>query len=654
MQRDIRSTPEGRAVWDFYTALLAPGSGRPYSGFDLAPLPDGAVAFTGMTFQGALEDGPSSAIHLARADGSAPRVGPFGSRLARPSPDGTRLAFVAPDPDGPGDRLFLAAADSSNPQPAGATPGIIEQVRWSPDGASILTVVAGLGADLAGYQGGYATKADGDDGPAWLPEVATGKEANLWRRLWLHDPATGAARLVSADGVNVWEASWCGPERIGAVCTRDHSEGAWYRATLDLIEAASGAQRTVHEPKDQIALPAGSPDGKWLAFVEAFCSDRGILCGPVKLVELATGAVRTIDTGGAEATSLAWRDGGRLVFGGVRTAQTVIGEIDAATGAVTETLATEEFCCGEWYPNAWPYGADGYVFVREAYAMAPEIAVLEGGEVRTLLSFASSQARQVMAGKGAMRSVTWTAPDGLEIQGWLAAQDGGGARPLVLDIHGGPVWACQNRWMGRLRAAALLVERGYAVLFPNPRGSGGRGQDFARGVHGDMGGADTYDYISGADALVAQGLADESRLACTGSSYGGFMSCWLVTQDQRFAAAAPISPVANWYSQHRTSQIPYFDELLLQASAYEPGGRFFERSPANFAARVRTPVLLLAGALDKNTPPTQALEFHQAMKEFGGESALVVYPQDGHSLRGYPAFLDSAARILIWFGEWIG
>lgn len=653
MQRDIRSTPEGRAVWDFYTALLGPGSGRPYAGLDLAPLPDGGIAFTGLMFEGTLEEGPKTAIHLANADGSMTRIGPSGSRLARPSPDGGRLAFVAPDPDGAGDRLFLAAADGSDPQPVEAAPGIIEQVRWSPDGASILTVVAGLGADLAGFQGGYATKADGDAGPTWLPEVTTGKEANLWRRLWLHDPETGGSRVGCRDGVNVWEASWCDSGRIAAVCTRDHSEGAWYRATLELIDA-NGGQRTLFEPQDQIGLPAGSPDGSRVAFVEAFCSDRAIVCGAVKLFEHETGAVRTVDTGDTEVTGLAWRDARRLVFAGVRGAETVIGEIDTATGQVSEALATEEFSCGEWYPNVQPYGADGYAFVREAYAMAPEIAVLEGGEVRTLVSFASPEAEKAMAGKGAIRSVTWTAPDGLEIQGWLVAKDEGGARPLVLDIHGGPVWACQNRWMGRGRATPLLVERGYAVLYPNPRGSGGRGQDFARRVGGDMGGADTYDYISGADALIAQGLADETKLACTGSSYGGFMSCWLVTQDQRFAAAAPISPVVNWYSQHRTSQIPYFDELMLQASAYEAGGRFFERSPANYVANVRTPTLLLAGALDKNTPPTQALEFHQAMREFGGESALVVYPQDGHSLRGYPAYLDTAARILIWFREWIG
>jgi dipeptidyl aminopeptidase/acylaminoacyl peptidase len=181
-----------------------------------------------------------------------------------------------------------------------------------------------------------------------------------------------------------------------------------------------------------------------------------------------------------------------------------------------------------------------------------------------------------------------------------------------------------------------------------------RGQDFARRVKGDMGGADALDFIAAVDALATQGLADPKRVACTGSSYGGFMSAVLVTRDTRFAAAAPISPVTDWFSQHRTSQIPYFDEMFLEASASEPGGRFFDRSPAMFAARARTPCLVMVGALDKNTPPGQALEFHQALQEHGVESVLVVYPQAGHSLRSYPAYIDSAARILAWFGPRLG
>jgi len=153
---------------------------------------------------------------------------------------------------------------------------------------------------------------------------------------------------------------------------------------------------------------------------------------------------------------------------------------------------------------------------------------------------------------------------------------------------------------------------------------------------------------------VRQGVVDNDRVACTGTSYGGFMSAWLVTQDSRFAAAAPISPVSNWFSQHGTSQIPWFDRDFLDDTPANPTGRFYSRSPAMFVDRVRTPCLVMAGALDKNTPPGQGLEFHQGLLEQGVQSVLVTYPEDGHSLRGYPAYLDSAARILNWFAPRLG
>jgi dipeptidyl aminopeptidase/acylaminoacyl peptidase len=169
-----------------------------------------------------------------------------------------------------------------------------------------------------------------------------------------------------------------------------------------------------------------------------------------------------------------------------------------------------------------------------------------------------------------------------------------------------------------------------------------------------MGGADTYDLIAALDHLIARGLADPAKLACTGSSYGGFMSCRLVTKDQRFAAAAPISPVTNWQSQHRTSQIPFFDEIFLDGSPYDLEGPYFTHSPVLEADRVRTPTLLLSGRRDKNTPPGQALEFYTSLAERNVETVLVNYPEDGHSLRGFPAYVDSAARISAWFERFIG
>src|ERR1044071_4213830 len=119
----------------------------------------------------------------------------------------------------------------------------------------------------------------------------------------------------------------------------------------------------------------------------------------------------------------------------------------------------------------------------------------------------------------------------------------------------------------------MLVEHGYAVFMPSPRGSSGRGQAFARHVLGDMGGADTYDYLSGLDHLVATGRADPKRLGVTGGSYGGFMTSWLVAQDARFAAAVSVAPVTNQVTVQLISNIPHFVKLFLDDTYTNPNGK---------------------------------------------------------------------------------
>ena len=97
-------------------------------------------------------------------------------------------------------------------------------------------------------------------------------------------------------------------------------------------------------------------------------------------------------------------------------------------------------------------------------------------------------------------------------------------------------------WLGRLSAAMLLLlEHGYAVFYPNPRGSTGRGQDFARRIVGDLGGAETADHLSGIEHLMRRGIADPARLGVTGGSHGGFMTAWLIGHDPRFAAAVAVA-----------------------------------------------------------------------------------------------------------------
>lgn len=168
-------------------------------------------------------------------------------------------------------------------------------------------------------------------------------------------------------------------------------------------------------------------------------------------------------------------------------------------------------------------------------------------------------------------------------------------------------------------------------------------------VYGDMGGADARDVVDGVESLVERGVADRDKLGVMGGSYGGFMTAWLVTQTDMFAAAVAISPVTDWYSQHFQSNIGFFDAAFLQDNVTTPAGEYFKRSPVMFAGNVRTPTLLTAGETDRCTPPGQAVEFYQALMQHGVETELVLYPQEGHGVRDWPAFIDFSTRIVEWF-----
>jgi dipeptidyl aminopeptidase/acylaminoacyl peptidase len=657
VERDFRSNPHYKEATALFSGLFGAGTGHVYypSDFDVAA--DGSAAFlAGQSFTGSLEGGPTTSLYRCDLErGGLQRIdGTSGARLPRAAPLDDRLAWVVANGKGAGDVVIVAAGDGGGARREIAVAGLVEQLAWSADGSRLLLLVAGLGADLAGYQGGFALDHKEDEGlPSWLPEVVTGDDEDLWRRVWLIDTASGSTAKVSNDRSNVWEVSWCG-DAILATASDDPGEGSWYRSTLRLIDPRNGTERELYAPAEQIGLAAASPDGQRIAFVEAICSDRGIICGDLKLLDLPSGKVRDLATPDFDVTSLEWQPDGRILVAGQRRSTTFVAAI-TADGAAEPIWRSETLTCGEWYPRAHVHPHRGAVLVVEGYDRAPALAIASGGELTIIHDFARDGARADAADYGVIEDLSWSAPDGLEIQGLLVSPaNASGPTPLVLDIHGGPVWSNRPRWVARTRATPMLVRRGYRVLFPNPRGSSTRGQDFVRLVKGDMGGADTYDLIAALDHLIARGLADPAKLACTGSSYGGFMSCRLVTKDQRFAAAAPISPVTNWQSQHRTSQIPFFDEIFLDGSPYDLEGPYFTHSPVLEADRVRTPTLLLSGRRDKNTPPGQALEFYTSLAERNVETVLVNYPEDGHSLRGFPAYVDSAARISAWFERFIG
>jgi dipeptidyl aminopeptidase/acylaminoacyl peptidase len=354
-----------------------------------------------------------------------------------------------------------------------------------------------------------------------------------------------------------------------------------------------------------------------------------------------------------DVSSAEWLSDRHVLLAGHRGFETVVGVLEVGTCTFTEHWSSHDVTTGGRYVRVAALGQAGdCVLVGESFTRAPEVAMIRGGVYETVKSFDLGYADQAAAIE-AVERLTWTASDGLEIQGLLLRPKRELPCALVMNIHGGPVWHWRPSWLGRTRNlfVLLLVQQGYAIFFPNPRGSGGRGHEFARKVRGDLNGADTNDYLSGLDSLVQRGVADPTRLGVTGVSYGGGMTSWLITQDSRFAAAVPVCPHTNQITEHLLSNIPQFVSIFLADSLYNTGCKYLKRSPVMHAQNVTTPTLNICGALDRCTPPEEAAQFYHALVENGVKSVLVTYPEEGHGMQKFPASIDFAARVVSWFVE---
>jgi dipeptidyl aminopeptidase/acylaminoacyl peptidase len=662
MRKDLRESPEYAAVAEHFLRLHEPAFGRPYRVTDLVTTSDaGRIVVTGSVYD-ELDGLPRKALYEVR-DGAlrALTSGGGSAQAGRLAPDGSALAFLSDRAKADVFQLYLLAEGQlGEARPAPAVPGTVEFLAWSPDGTRILLGVAGLGAEMADAQGS-GTVGSGESGlPDWYPEVETGTPEDAWRSLWLYTPASDELVKVSHDGLNVWEAAWSGLDHVLAITSEQPTEDDWYSAVLSRIEVATGEATELLRTDVQLGLPAGTADGTRAAVVQAVCSDRWIVAGDLIVLDLVAGTRCTVDTAGVDVTAVQWIDGNRLGYVGQRHLDCAAGIADIGDGPLPETIAAKELAASgqswaSWFNPAGAFTADGRVIViRDDYDLPQEIAIIGSRTDQVLASLAHAGTDYLKSIAGSAANVSWTAPDGTLIEGVLCTPPGAGPFPLVLNVHGGPIGAYQRSWAMGDRAVPLLVSRGYAVLNPNPRGSAGRGQEFAAAVVGDMGGADTYDYLSGIDAMVERGIADPERIGTMGVSYGGFMSAWLVTQDQRFKAAVAGSPVTEWYSFTFTTNIPQWGLWFLDNSDPEQAGnQVHARSPVMHASKARTPTMLTAGAKDRCTPAGQAREFYQALVGQGVDSELVIYPGEGHGVSHFPAITDYLTRLVTWFERYM-
>jgi len=153
---------------------------------------------------------------------------------------------------------------------------------------------------------------------------------------------------------------------------------------------------------------------------------------------------------------------------------------------------------------------------------------------------------------------------------------------------------------------------------------------------------------------VEQGIADTSRIGIAGVSYGGYMAGWAVTQTDRFAASVAISVVADFRSFHLTSEVAAWAESVLRADWNDVGGPYDERSPVTHAHKATTPTLVIAGELDRCTPPAQGELLFGALAAAGCETELVVLPGEGHVPVSRPYALEAIRRTQAWFDCYLG
>jgi dipeptidyl aminopeptidase/acylaminoacyl peptidase len=223
---------------------------------------------------------------------------------------------------------------------------------------------------------------------------------------------------------------------------------------------------------------------------------------------------------------------------------------------------------------------------------------------------------------------------------------------MITVVHGGPAAASMPRFNGPGLEQKEL-EKGYALFFPNPRGSFGQGEAFTQANVRDFGHGDLRDILAGIDAAEKEAPIDDARLGITGGSYGGFMTMWAVTQTNRFKAGVAGAGIANWQSYYGENGI---DEWMLPyfgATVYDDPAVYAKSSPITFIKNVKTPVFAYVGALDIECPAPQTQEFWHALHDLGVPVSYAIYPGEGHGLRDPAHIADQQARTLEWFDRYL-
>ena len=626
---------------------------------DLDLSPDGEWVVYSVGEPNFEEDTSTSDLWRARWDGSGKRA------LTRTpdadeyqpavSPDGKWIAFLSDRGDEDAKtQVWVMPADAGEAERLTNFPGGVSDFDWSPDSAR-LAVIAN-----------DPERAEGEEEPKqpepivinryYFKEDYVGWVTDRRQHLYLIEVAGRKATPLTSGANDEYMPAWS-PDgtRIAYVTKRGPDPDRNLNWDIYVIEARAGAEERQltrfpgadNDPSLE-SRPAWSPDGGKIAYVSSG-EDKWIYYAPWSLavVDVESGAVTRPAGIEINHTKPRFTADGNAVLALVEGSRVMhVSRIDLASGAVKPLTG------GLRFDYDFAVAANGRVAVLGGDAMHPyRIEAVEPAGLRLVADHNEWLKDRKLA---PTEEVTFKSADGTSIDGFLVKPVGyiaGRSYPAILRIHGGPVSQFNHEFMEDWQ---VLAANGYAVIGANPRGSSGRGFEFAKAIYADWGVKDTADVLAAVDHAVKLGVADPERLGLGGHSYGGILTNQVIARDPRFKAAVSSAGAANFLGTWGVDMYirEYEQELGLpwrDREVYERVG-----FPFFHADRIRTATLFLCHELDENVPCIGSMQMYQALRTLGVPTQLVIFPGEYHGL-SVPSYLkDRMQRMLDWYGLYLG